>query len=372
MARAAPYRRLPRPPVRVRLRPARSGALRSLPAAAGTAGAGTLRHHRGRDRGLQSLRRTATGGPCRPSSARGRASPGPGGRNTAQGRPGLQRLLGQRAGDGGDIRRRLDADRRRWRAGAGRQRGSRRWSEHGGAFGTPPRVWSGLAGQGSRRCRSRSRRWPFVVLGRDVGPGPVANRSRGNERDHRADQDVNGDRQAGLVAAYLDAEPRRAGEESGGDQRRRTAGDHRGELVTERGAAVAETAGEAPRDQRRLWTVLHVVRDQREQDADEDQPRYTAVQQTEVDEAPDSHGGGPVHVHALAADPVREVAEDRDAEERNDGSRQHGIEDEVARALEDLGPVGEDVGGEDVEGRLLREAEKGGLDDLAPVAPDHQ
>src|SRR5262245_10693224 len=77
------------------------------------------------------------------------------------------------------------------------------------------------------------------------------------------------------------------------------------------------------------------------------------------------------HVHVLASDAVREMAEEWYAEERQNGRHQHRGEQEVARDLQVLDAVGEDEGGEDVERRLFGHAGEGGKYDLLRVALDH-
>src|SRR6202035_4856546 len=59
------------------------------------------------------------------------------------------------------------------------------------------------------------------------------------------------------------------GEQRCRNQRCGAAGEDRGQLVPDRGAAIAQPAGEAFGDQRRLRAVHHVVRDQRQHDCKE-------------------------------------------------------------------------------------------------------
>src|SRR5262249_3335382 len=68
------------------------------------------------------------------------------------------------------------------------------------------------------------------------------------------------------------------------DQRRRTTGNHRSELITERGAAVAKPRRKGLGDQRRLRAVHHVVRDKRYHDCGEDRPRNCGIQHAEIEE----------------------------------------------------------------------------------------
>src|SRR5437870_7341982 len=80
----------------------------------------------------------------------------------------------------------------------------------------------------------------LLVLALDVLDGVIRHQGGGDQAEHRAGRDVAGDRVGGVVAA----------EQPGRDQWRRTAGNDRRQLVAERGAAVAQPAGEAFRDQR--------------------------------------------------------------------------------------------------------------------------
>src|SRR5207302_2555037 len=129
----------------------------------------------------------------------------------------------------------------------------------------------------------------LVVLDRDVLLRPLLDHRCGDERDHGGNQDINGDGKAGLVAADVHSKEGSAAEQRRRNHGRWAAGYDRGQLVTERGATVAQPAGETLCDERRLWSVLHVVWDQGEKDGEEHQDSHLRVQQTEVDEAPDAH-----------------------------------------------------------------------------------
>src|SRR5207302_7889947 len=175
-----------------------------------------------------------------------------------------------------------------------------------GREGPPSSGPRGL-GCGSDRRGARL----LVVLDRDVLLRPLLDHRRGDERDYRRNQDVNGDGKAGLVAADVHSKEGRAAEQRRRNHGRRAAGDDRGELIAERRTTVAQPAGETLRDERRLRSVLHVVWDQGEKDGEEHQGRYLRVQQTEVDEAPDAHHRNAGHVHTLPSNPVRQIAKKR-------------------------------------------------------------
>src|SRR5438105_15078797 len=228
-----------------------------------------------------------------------------------------------------------------------------------------------------RRPHPRSdglRRRLFVVLERNVLLRTLFNSRHRDEGDHGADRDVPGDRHAGVVARDLDTRPgdHTAGEEKGRNNRRRPARKDGRQLVTERGTAIAQPPGVALGDERRLWAVLGVVRDQREEDGKEDKPRRLRIQQAEVDKAPDAHRHHARHVHPLAAKPVREIAEQWDGDEGKDRGAGEGEEDVVAGLLQRPRRyrIGEDIGGKDIEGSLLGEPQERRLQDLFPVATD--
>src|SRR5207245_2978618 len=109
--------------------------------------------------------------------------------------------------------------------------------------------------------------------------------------ENGADSDVPGERHAGVVARDLDARPRYqpAGKEQRRNDRRRPTGKDGCQLVTERGTAIAQPPGEVFGDERRLWAVLGVVRDEREEDGEEDEARRLRIKQAEVDEDTDAH-----------------------------------------------------------------------------------
>src|SRR6516225_8836040 len=116
----------------------------------------------------------------------------------------------------------------------------------------------------------------FVLL-RDVLACVICQHRNCDETDHSAGHNVEGDREA---------------RSKGGKQRRRdkwrgAAGDDRGQLIAERGAAVAQAGREALCNQRRLGAVTRHRRKQRQCDRDKHQARYLGVQQRKVDEAED-------------------------------------------------------------------------------------
>ncbi len=114
------------------------------------------------------------------------------------------------------------------------------------------------------------------------------------------------------------------------------------------------------------------MRDEREHDGDEDQGERTGVQEGEIEEAEDAHRHRADHVHLLAPDQIGDVAGERDRDEGEDGSRHHGVEQEIARHLQRADPVGKDERREDVERRLLGEAHEGREDDLLGMLNDHR
>src|SRR6266550_2434089 len=212
----------------------------------------------------------------------------------------------------------------------------------------------------------------LVVLDRDVLLRPLLDGRHRDQGDHGADSDVPGDRHAGVVARDLNARPRYqpAGKEQRRNDRRRPTGKDGRQLVTERGTAIAQPPRVAFGDERRLWAVLGVVRDQREEDGQEDEARRLRIQQAEVDKSPDAHRYHARHVHPLAADPVREIAEEWDGNKREDRAAGEGEEDEVAGLLQRSRRyrIGENVGREEIERSLLGQPQESRLQDLPPVA----
>src|SRR5207247_8334887 len=101
-----------------------------------------------------------------------------------------------------------------------------------------------------------------------------------------------------------------------------------------------------------------------------DEARGLGIQQAEVDEAPDAHRHDARHVHPLAAEPVREIAEERDRDEGKDRGAGEGEEDVVAGLLQRSRRyrIGEDVGREEIERSLLGEPQESRWQDLPPVA----
>src|SRR5437879_4140704 len=84
-----------------------------------------------------------------------------------------------------------------------------------------------------------------IVLSGNVLAGVVGHQRGRDQGDNRANGDVDRDRIGRMSSA----------EQPGRDQRRRTASDDGGELVTERGAAVAQPPGETLGDQGGLRAV---------------------------------------------------------------------------------------------------------------------
>src|SRR5262249_26492229 len=193
-----------------------------------------------------------------------------------------------------------------------------------GRLCTVYRTWPGEPPATSSRSALLGRHGALVVLRRDVLAGVVGHQRGRDEADHRAGRDVDRDRVARLVVLV----------QPGGDQRRRSASDDRGELIAERGAAVAQAWRERLGDERGLRAVLHVVRDERENDRDDHQYRDRGVDHAEIDEPEHADRGGPDQVHLAAAYTVRDVARERDRDERHAGRDEHRREDEVARHLQ--------------------------------------
>ena len=119
-----------------------------------------------------------------------------------------------------------------------------------------------------------------------------------DKADHGAGRDVDGDRVARVIGR----------EQGGRDQRRRTAGDHRGELIAQRGTAVPQPRREGFGDQRGLGAVLHVVRDQRQHDRDEHRPGDRGVEHAEIEKPEDAHRHHADQIHLAPPDPVGDVA----------------------------------------------------------------
>src|SRR5436190_20551708 len=109
----------------------------------------------------------------------------------------------------------------------------------------------------------RTARSDAVILPRHIAVGVVRQQRRRDKADNGAGQNVQGDR----ITRVIGREQRRR------NQRRRTAGNDRGELIAERGAAVTQSRRKARGDHCRLRPVLHVVRDQRQHDREKDEPR---------------------------------------------------------------------------------------------------
>src|SRR5438445_150499 len=104
----------------------------------------------------------------------------------------------------------------------------------------PPSSGPRGLGCGSDRRGARL----LVVLERDVLLRSLLDHCCGDERDHGGNQDINGDSKAGLVAADVHSKEGSAAEQRRRNHGRWAAGYDRGQLVTERGATVAQPAGE--------------------------------------------------------------------------------------------------------------------------------
>src|SRR5262249_32441047 len=140
-----------------------------------------------------------------------------------------------------------------------------------------------------------------IIFGRDVLARIVLQEQRRDNRNDRTHQDVDRDRYARFVGR----------EQRGRNQRRRTTGKYRRQLIADRSAAVAQSRREAFGDQGSLWSILHVVRDQRQQDRQEEQHGGPGVDEAEVDETEDAHRGAADDVHLFAADQIGDVAAQR-------------------------------------------------------------
>ncbi len=152
------------------------------------------------------------------------------------------------------------------------------------------------------------------------------------------------------------------------DQRRRAAGDDRGELIADRGAAVAEPRREPLGDERRLRAVHQVVRQQRQRDGEEDERRHARVQQPEIDEAVDAGHHRAQHVDALAAEAVRQAPGERDRK-RDDRRGEQRAQQEVARQVQRACRRRRRTR-LDVERRLLRHAANA-VSMICGLTPDH-
>src|SRR6516162_11558293 len=133
-----------------------------------------------------------------------------------------------------------------------------------------------------------------VVFLRDVLVGVVSQHPGRDDAEDSTAEDIKGDRKARCEG----------GEQCRCDERRWTAGDDRGELVAERGAAVAQPRRKAFCDHCRLRAVARRDRKQRQRDGDKDQGRRFRIEQGEVDEAEDPGKDRSDHIHALAPDAV--------------------------------------------------------------------
>src|ERR1019366_4012872 len=114
-----------------------------------------------------------------------------------------------------------------------------------------------------------------VVLHRDVLAGVVTHERRRHYAHHRASGDVDGNRVAGVIR----------GEQGCRDKRRRSTSDYGGKLITQRGAAVAQPGREGLGKQCCLRPILHVMRDERQDDCDEHCCWNCSVHHTEIQEA---------------------------------------------------------------------------------------
>src|SRR5437868_590891 len=140
----------------------------------------------------------------------------------------------------------------------------------------------------------RTERSDAVILPRHIAVGVVGQQRGRDKADNGAAQNVQGDR----ITRVIGREQRRR------NQRRRPAGNDRGELIAERGAAVAQPRRKALGDHRRLRPVLHIVRDKRQHDREKDEPRHHRVEQREIHKPEDAYRRDPDQVHALAANAV--------------------------------------------------------------------
>src|SRR6516162_995446 len=117
-------------------------------------------------------------------------------------------------------------------------------------------YWRCFRSSGPRSSAAGS----VVIFHRNVLASVVGHERRRYKAYRRAKGDVDRDRVSRLIV----------GEQRGCDQRCRAAGNQRCQLIAERRTAVAQPGCERLGDQRRLWSVLHVMRDQRQDDRDKD------------------------------------------------------------------------------------------------------
>src|SRR5215469_9498076 len=113
------------------------------------------------------------------------------------------------------------------------------------------------------------------------------------------------------------------------------------------------------------------MRNEREHDGEKDQGRRHGVEHAEIDEAENADGHDANEVHFLAADPVGDVAGERDRNEGKTGSDQHRDKQQVTRGMQYLCAVEENKRREDVERRLLRHTRQGAEQDFLGLLLPH-
>src|SRR5579883_2604790 len=176
------------------------------------------------------------------------------------------------------------------------------------------------------------------VIARKIAIAQARQQGRRDKADHRAGEDVERD---------CLARPG-GGKNRGRDQRRRSAGEYRGELKPDRGAAVAQARREAFGGQRRH----------------NNQTRDRRIKQRVIGKREQAGGRGPKHIDLPAPEPVRQVAGKRDREQRQ---KRHGEQDrkqEVSRHMDDLEAIGKNKGGVDIDRTHLSHPRESGEDDF--------
>src|SRR3984893_12532693 len=149
----------------------------------------------------------------------------------------------------------------------------------------------------------------FVVFLRDVLIGVVSQQRCRHNADDGTAEDVKRNRQTRSEG----------GEQRCRDERRRPAGDDRGQLIAERTAAVAKARREAFCDQRRFGAVQGHDRQPRHGDSEEYQSRHLGVEQREINEPENRHEHAADDIHPLTADAVGQMPGDRNPEKPQDG-----------------------------------------------------
>ena len=143
------------------------------------------------------------------------------------------------------------------------------------------------------------------VIARKIETPAARQGRRRCDADDRTNEDVERDR----LPRSRPSEQRRR------DHRRRPPSKHRCELKPDRRAAVAQARRKTLRGQRRKGSPHQVVEKIRDQGRQQDEPGYRGIEHGVIGEREKPGRHTTENINLLAADPIRQIAGERDREE---------------------------------------------------------